>query len=48
MWRTPHVLEVVDADHGMYVPGPLVDSIDVLGRVVVAVEEFLDAVGWPS
>ncbi|SCL56298.1 hypothetical protein GA0070606_2583 [Micromonospora citrea] len=45
---SPHVLEVDGADHGMYVPGPLTESIAVLGRVVVAVEEFLDAIGWPS
>jgi hypothetical protein len=44
---SPHVLEVEGADHGMYVPGPLTDSIAVLGRVVTAVEEFLDAIGWP-
>ena len=45
---SPHVLEVNGADHGMYVPGPLVGSVEVLGRVVVAVEEFLDSVGWPA
>jgi pimeloyl-ACP methyl ester carboxylesterase len=45
---SPHVLEVEGADHGMYVPGPLTESIAVLGRVVVAVEEFLDAIGWPG
>lgn len=45
---SPHVLEVAGADHGMYVPGPLTGSIAVLGRVVVAVEEFLDGIGWPS
>jgi hypothetical protein len=45
---SPHVLEVADADHGMYVPGPLTESIAVLGRVVVAVEEFLQAVDWPA
>jgi hypothetical protein len=45
---TPHVLEVDDADHGMYVPGPLTGSVAVLARVVVAVEEFLDAISWPS
>lgn len=44
----PHVLEVEGADHGMSVPGPLTDSIAVLGRVVVAMEEFLDAIDWPS
>jgi len=41
---TPHVLEVPDADHGMYVPGPLTDSIAVLAQVVVAVEDFLTKV----
>lgn len=45
---SPHVYEVDGADHGMYVPGPLVASVEVLGRVVVAVEEFLDSVGWPA
>ena len=45
---TPYVLEVPGADHGMYVPGPLTDSIAVLSRVVVAVEEFLNAIGWPQ
>ena len=43
---SPYVLQVEDADHGMYVPGPLTDSIAVLGRVITAMEEFLDAVGW--
>jgi hypothetical protein len=45
---TPHVLEVGNATHGMYVPGPLINSITVLGEVVVAVEMFLDAIGWPG
>jgi hypothetical protein len=45
---TPYVLEVDGADHGMRVPGPLTDSIAVLARVVVAVEEFLDAIHWPG
>jgi pimeloyl-ACP methyl ester carboxylesterase len=45
---SPHVHEVEGADHGMYVPGPLVDSIAVLGGMVQAVEDFLDAIGWPS
>ncbi|MBO0867332.1 MAG: alpha/beta hydrolase [Micromonosporaceae bacterium] len=44
----PHVLEVDGADHGMNVPGPLAESVAVLGRVVVAVEEFLDTIGWPD
>jgi hypothetical protein len=45
---TPHVLSVDGADHGMYVPGALQQSIDVLGRVVGAVEAFLDAISWPG
>jgi pimeloyl-ACP methyl ester carboxylesterase len=45
---SPHVLEVADADHGMYVPGPLIDSVAVLGRVVASVEEFLNTIGWPG
>lgn len=45
---SPYVLEVDDADHGMYVPGPLAGSARVLGRVVTAVEEFLDEVVWPA
>ena len=45
---SPHVLEVPGADHGMYVPGPLTDSIAVLGRVVTAVEGFLEAIDWPG
>jgi hypothetical protein len=45
---TPYVFEVEDADHGMYVPGPLTDSIAVLGRMVTAVEEFLDTITWPA
>ena len=39
---SPHVFEVDGADHGMYVPGPLVDSIVVLGRMVQAIEGFLE------
>lgn len=45
---TPYVLEVPDANHGMHVPGPLANSAAVLGRVVAAVEEFLDQVVWPG
>jgi pimeloyl-ACP methyl ester carboxylesterase len=44
---SPYVLEVEGADHGMQLPDPLIDSIAVLGRVVVEMEEFLDAIGWP-
>ena len=45
---SPYVLEVEGANHGMCLPGPLTDSIAVLGRIVVAVDEFLDAIDWPS
>ena len=45
---TPHVLQVDEADHGMYVPGPLTASVDVLARVVVAVELFLTEIAWPQ
>jgi hypothetical protein len=38
---TPHVLSVPDADHGMYIPGPLTGSVAVLGDVVVAIDDFL-------
>ncbi len=45
---SPHVLEIEGADHGMFLPGPLTDSIAVLGRVVVAIDRFLDAIDWPG
>ncbi|MEV0796800.1 alpha/beta hydrolase [Kribbella sp. NPDC050281] len=44
---TPYLLEVPDADHGMYVPGRLAASAAVLGQVATAVEDFLDQVVWP-
>jgi hypothetical protein len=43
-----YVLEVEDADHGMCVPGPVRESVAVLGRVVTAMDEFLDAIAWPG
>jgi hypothetical protein len=43
---TPHVLEVEDADHGMFIPGALSASAAVLGQVITAVEDFLDRVVW--
>lgn len=42
------MLEVDGADHGMYVPGRLARSTEVLGRVVTAVGDFLDAAVWPA
>jgi hypothetical protein len=45
---SPYVLEVEGADHGMYVPGPIADSIAVLGRVVTTMERFFSVIGWPG
>jgi pimeloyl-ACP methyl ester carboxylesterase len=42
----PHVLEVDGADHGMFVPGPVTASVAVLARVVEAMDEFVDAIGF--
>jgi hypothetical protein len=44
---SPHVLEVAGANHGMEVPGPVTATIAVLGRMVAAMEQFLDAIAWP-
>jgi hypothetical protein len=45
---SPHVLEIEAGDHGLFVPGPMRHSITVLGRVVTAIDDFLDAINWPS
>ncbi|MCW3838635.1 alpha/beta hydrolase [Micromonospora yasonensis] len=45
---SPYVCEVVDADHGLRVPGPLARSAAVLGEIATAVEDFLDQVLWPA
>jgi pimeloyl-ACP methyl ester carboxylesterase len=45
---TPHVLEIDGADHGMFVPGRLSASAEVLGQVTTAVENFLDHQVWPQ
>lgn len=45
---SPYLLEVGEADHGMQVPGPISESVAVLGRVLTAIDEFLDAIAWPS
>jgi hypothetical protein len=45
---SPHVLEITGADHGLFVPGPLAASAEILGRVVTAVEQFLDDAVWPT
>jgi hypothetical protein len=44
---TADVVEIDGADHGMFVPGALGASAAVLGRVITAVEDFLDRVVWP-
>jgi pimeloyl-ACP methyl ester carboxylesterase len=46
---TPHVLEIPGADHGMILVGePLARSAEALGRVVTAIEDFLDRWVWPA
>lgn len=45
---TSHVVEIKDAGHRMFVPGPLKESAAVLGEVSTAVERFLDEVVWPA
>lgn len=45
---TPYVHQVEGADHGLFVPGPVTDSIDVLKGLVRAIDEFLDGIGWPA
>ena len=44
---TPDVVEIDDADHRMFVPGPLAASAAALGQVITAVEDFLDRLVWP-
>ena len=41
------VVEIDGADHGMFVPGRLAASAAVLGRVITAVEDFLDHIVGP-
>jgi pimeloyl-ACP methyl ester carboxylesterase len=42
------VMEVEGGDHGLFVPGPLEDSIAVLARMVRTIERFLGDIDWPS
>lgn len=44
---TPHVLQIAGADHNLRLPGRLARSTEVLGRMVTAVEGFLDEIVWP-
>jgi predicted alpha/beta-hydrolase family hydrolase len=41
-------VEIEDADHAMFVPGPLAASVSALGQVLTAVEHFLDHTVWPQ
>jgi hypothetical protein len=43
---TEDVVEIKDADHAMFVPGPLAACTTVLGEVLTAVERFLDKAVW--
>ena len=45
---TPHVLEFPDADHGLFVPGPLELSANNISVLATATERFLDENVWPS
>jgi hypothetical protein len=45
---SPHVLEIEDGNHGLAVPGPVTGTVAALGRVVAAVDGFLDEVRWPA
>jgi hypothetical protein len=44
---TPDVVEIDDADHRMFVPGPLAASAAALGQIMTVVEDFLDHRVWP-
>ncbi|MBS2537507.1 hypothetical protein KGQ20_32615 [Catenulispora sp. NF23] len=44
---SPCVLEVPDADHLLYVPGPVRRTADVAGQVAEAIEDYLDSYAWP-
>ncbi|WP_328472436.1 alpha/beta hydrolase [Actinoplanes sp. NBC_00393] len=41
---TPHVLEIENANHGLFRPGPMIETITALGRMVTAMEQFLDTI----
>lgn len=43
---SPEVLEVPEADHGLFVPGPLARSGESHGRAGTAIEAFLDSSVW--
>lgn len=43
---TPHVIEIPNADHMMFVPGPLAGTLDAHAQAMTAVERFLDESVW--
>ncbi len=45
---TPHVLELPDADHGLFVPGPLAKSVQNISALATGAERFLDENVWPA
>jgi hypothetical protein len=44
---TPHVVEIPNADHMLFVPGPLAGTLDAHAQAMTAVERFLDESVWP-
>ena len=45
---SPHVLEIPDANHALYVPGPVSSTAAAAAQVADAVEAFIDSWVWPS
>jgi len=43
---TPHVVEMTDADHGLFEPGPLDRSARNIAVLARAAEEFIDEYVW--
>jgi pimeloyl-ACP methyl ester carboxylesterase len=45
---SPHVVEIPDADHALYVPGAVARTAATAGRVAQEIEDFLDRHVWPG
>jgi pimeloyl-ACP methyl ester carboxylesterase len=43
---SPHVLEIPDGDHALYIPGPVSGTAAAAGQVADAIEDFLDHHVW--
>jgi hypothetical protein len=43
---TPHVVELPEADHGLFTPGPLAATLAAHAVALTALENFLDTVVW--